>query len=55
MISHISFLDSTRAHFAHKTSPLCIFNKTSTQLTRQTAKSLLKRLKFCKLLGGIMN
>jgi hypothetical protein len=45
-ISRIPLLDSTRAHFAHKTSPCCTFNKTSAQLTRQTAKSLLKGVKL---------
>jgi len=40
-MSRISFLDSTQACFANETLPLCIFNKTSAQLTRQTIKSLL--------------
>ena len=39
-------IDSTRARFAHDTSPRCSFNKTSAQLTRQTAKSLLKRVEL---------
>jgi len=32
--------------FAHKTSPCFILNKTSAQLTCQTAKSLLKEVKL---------
>jgi len=44
--SRISFLDSTQACFANETSPLCIFNKTSAQLTRQTIKSLLNYFKL---------
>jgi hypothetical protein len=46
MISHISFLDSTQAHFAHETLPHYIFNKTSAQPARQTANSLLKGVKL---------
>jgi len=46
MISHISFLDSTWARFAHETSPHCIFNETPAQLTRETAKSLLKEVEL---------
>ena len=46
MTPRISRLDRTRARFAHETSPRYIFNKPSAQLTRQTAKSLLKGVEF---------
>ena len=45
-ISRISFINSARARFAHETSQRCIFNKLSAQLTRQTAKSLLKEVEL---------
>jgi len=37
--------------FAHETSPCCIFNKTSAQLTRQTAKSRLLMTHYWLLMG----
>jgi len=45
-ISRVSFLDSTQACFANETLPLCIFNKTLAQLTRQTIKSLLNEFEL---------
>ena len=45
-ISHISFRDSTRAHFAHETSPRCIVNENFSTSYPQRAKSLLNEVKI---------